>query len=721
MPESRWRRAAGDALAALVVSLAALSFYLSAASLLFQGALRVHLPVIIGAVFFGAVVQGLIGAWRSALPIASLGAVPSMVSVQAAVAAATAAAVSQPQALLPTVLLALLATGALTGAAWCLLGRFGGGTLMRFLPFPVVGGFLAATGWLMLTGGLGVAMGEGFNWSRAAAWLQGLPDARLAVAVLMGVAVWRLQARWSHPLALPVLLVASAALIHGGLWLAGLDVHQARASGWLLQPFERTAPAWPWQPALLQAVEWGVLLHQLPLMGSAVVVATLGQLLTSSSLELSWDTPVDFNADLRLLGASNLVAVGLGGLAGGTSISRSLLNAASGARSRWSAVFLALLCAAAMVWGGPFVGWMPAPLLGGLLIFLALDVLKTWLWDSRRRLNRWDHATVVAMVVATALAGFLPAVLLGIVACCAAFVVGTSRLPPLRRLLTRRAWPSRVERPVAEAEWLQAHGDGLLIAELQGLLFFGSATRLTQQLAEHLQGPHRPLQLLLDFTHVQGLDSSAAQTLSRLASSARRGGVALAYAQVRDDHWAVLASAGACGAQTERHADIDEAVQRWDDAWLADRTAAQVPAFRSALQQQLPAGVTLDALLARFTPRTLAPGEVLFTSGAAADALYLVETGQLSVFVSDGDGAERWVRTVMAGSAVGEMGLFRGTPRSATVRAETACRLWVLGAAALERLAEDDPRLSAALYRLFVLQMASRVDQLTAQAHALAR
>jgi hypothetical protein len=36
-------------------------------------------------------------------------------------------------------------------------------------------------------------------------------------------------------------------------------------------------------------------------------------------------------------------------------------------------------------------------------------------------------------------------------------------------------------------------------------------------------------------------------------------------------------------------------------------------------------------------------------------------------------------------------------------------------------MAAQHPAVAAALYRLFVLQMASRVDQITAQAHALAR
>jgi CRP-like cAMP-binding protein len=67
------------------------------------------------------------------------------------------------------------------------------------------------------------------------------------------------------------------------------------------------------------------------------------------------------------------------------------------------------------------------------------------------------------------------------------------------------------------------------------------------------------------------------------------------------------------------------------------------------------------------------------------------------------------------------MGLFRRSPRSATVRADGACTVLRLSEQALHQMAADQPAVAAALYRLFVLQMASRVAQLTAQANALAR
>ncbi len=48
----------------------------------------------------------------------------------------------------------------LTGITFLAIGTFKRGNLIRFVPYPVVGGFLAGTGWLLLKGGVYVASGE---------------------------------------------------------------------------------------------------------------------------------------------------------------------------------------------------------------------------------------------------------------------------------------------------------------------------------------------------------------------------------------------------------------------------------------------------------------------------------------------------------------------------------------------------------------------------------
>ena len=95
--------------------------------------------------------------------------------------------------------------------------------------------------------------------------------------------------------------------------------------------------------------------------------------------------------------------------------------------------------------------------------------------------------------------------------------------------------------------------------------------------------------------------------------------------------------------------------------------------------------------------------------------------GKSAVIVVEEGGREVTVRTVLPGAAIGEMGLFRQLPRSATARADLPTEVLRMTQLQLRQLQAEKPALAAELYRLFVLQMASRLDQLTAQATQLAR
>jgi len=714
---------ARDVLAALVVSLTALSFYISASSLLFQGALAPHLPLAIGAALAGAAVMGLYAAGRVSMPHISVGAEPATVPVLATMTTGIAAAVPGP-ALLPTAVAALALTGLLVGAAWWLMGRRGGGDVIRYIPDPVIGGFLGSVGWLMLTGGLGVAMAQSFTLQRLLAWATGAADLRLAVALAIGVLIWRTLLRAKHVLVLPGLIVGSALAVHAGLALAGLDLATAREQGWLLKSTGQTLPAWPAAPDLLQAVQWGAVLQQSGLMMAAIIVATLSLLLSDTSLEVAWEARADINRDLRALGQGNLLAVAVGGLTGGISISRSMMNRAAGAAGRGSGVVLALLCLLAMLWGGPVIALVPRPLLGGMLIYLGLGMLKTWVLDSRSRLPVRDHATILVMVVVTATAGFLPAVCVGVLACCLDFALSSAQLSPVRRRLRRSAWPSRVERSAEQTAFLQAQGERVCILELQGVLFFGSATQLVAEVERLLDDPAPPAQLLLDFRQVRWVDSSAAQALGRLFKRAAGQGVVVVLSAASAAVQRALAAAGATGPVC--HADIDAALLAWDEVALAQAQQAP-PDFEAWLQRALPAGGEpgqASRMLAAMDTLQLAPGQRLFTQGEPSDALYLLRSGRLVALVQ-ADGASPGtllpVRTITPGGVVGEMGLFRDVPRSATIQAEQASVVLRLGQERLRALEREDPPLAASLYRVFLGQLAGRLDQLTAQAAALVR
>jgi SulP family sulfate permease len=119
-------------------------FMFAYASLIFTGELEPFLPRGIGALLFGAIAVGFVMALMSAL--SGLIAAPNDNPVAISAILAIAVAASMPSSASPeetfiTVLIAI--------APFILLGQFKLGNLVRFIPYPVIGGFLAGTGLIM--------------------------------------------------------------------------------------------------------------------------------------------------------------------------------------------------------------------------------------------------------------------------------------------------------------------------------------------------------------------------------------------------------------------------------------------------------------------------------------------------------------------------------------------------------------------------------------------
>ncbi|MFU8805249.1 MAG: cyclic nucleotide-binding domain-containing protein [Bradymonadaceae bacterium] len=84
--------------------------------------------------------------------------------------------------------------------------------------------------------------------------------------------------------------------------------------------------------------------------------------------------------------------------------------------------------------------------------------------------------------------------------------------------------------------------------------------------------------------------------------------------------------------------------------------------------------------------RTYAPGEALFEQGDAADALYIVEKGELTVRATTPMGEDIVIARLGSGTVVGEMSLIEGGPRSATVEALSECQIFRLSRESFEKL-----------------------------------
>ena len=712
---------AHDAIAAFVVSLVAIAFYVSSAAMLFTGPLAQHLPTGIGIALTGGAVLAFVAAWQGSISRASAGPEPATVPVVAGITTAISAQ-TLPDATFATAVAAIILAGLLVGFAWFLVGKFKAGDVIRYVPYPVIGGFLAGIGWLMLNGGLTVVIGRPVSLAWISEFLTGKPSSLVWSAILMTVGLWFGTQRIKSIYILPALILAFSLAAHGWLYFNGITIDSARQLGWLMASFDQALPQLVFRAEFVQAIDWHILLAQFTGFSAVVLVSTVALLLSDSSLEVAFNEEADFNHDLKVLGLGNMLLGLAGGLVSGISISRSMLNVQAGAAGRYSGLIKAALCLLAMFGGGPLIALIPKPVLAAILMNMGFAMLKAWLIDARPRLALNDYLVIVSMVIVTIAAGYLPAVFLGVVFCCFDFAFLSAKQEVIRRISTRNAWPGRVDRNLIERQLLESHGSEAWVVELQGVLFFGSIRTVSHRIESQVKAAgHPPQQIIIDFARVPAIDSSAANALARTVKKLTGDGIQILISSINSPiKNNLIANACLHDEDPRLVPDIDRGIVRWEEQVLAGVTAAAAGnAFEQWLSAEFPTPSLAKRLINYLDTRALETGEVLFRQGDASDALYWVESGSL-IAVRDRGSSSLRIRSIKAGSAVGEMGVFRNQVRSADVVAEMPSVLRRLTRDKLARIDQEDPQLASQLHQQFIRLLATRLDHANAQIEALA-
>lgn len=266
----------------------------------------------------------------------------------------------------------------------------------------------------------------------------------------------------------------------------------------------------------------------------------------------------------------------------------------------------------------------------------------------------------------------------------------------------------RRTRSPEEIAVLDREGSRVGVYELRGELSFGPTERLVRTVLGELDELDH---VILDMRRTTAVDEVSAAMIERLGAIAAERGARFIVAHVEEGRFAV-----------ESAEDLDAALLRCEEDLLAEVLGPRDHLVVELGDQPLLAGLsdaeiaTLSALADR---RALAPGDVLCHEGEASAEIWFIRSGTLRVQVDLPDGAPKRLLTMGPGSAVGEIALLDGGPRSATVVAETAVDVTGLSLAALEEAGAGHPGLTATLYRNLGRLLAWRLRRTTEQVRGL--
>lgn len=707
--------------AGLVIGLITVFIEISFASLAFGGALAPYLGAGIGYLLVGAFVMGVVVALTSSTEGATSIPQDTTAALLSLAAGAVAGGVGiATDSAFVTVVAVMVLASLLTGLCFLLLGWFRLGRLVRFIPYPVIAGFLSGTGWLLAKGGLGLLVGESLTVANLGLLVRPHVLAMLLPGLVF-VLAFRLVRRVKHFLAIPAVILLALALFYAVVWLSGRNLAQMAAQGWLLGPFSSSAVWRPPTPALLAGVEWSLVASSAGTIAAIIIISTVALLMNSSALEVALKRDVNLDRELRAGGLGNLLAGLFGAPPGYQAVSLIVLGRQMGARSRIVGVVSGLICLSALLVGTEVLALLPRFVFGGLILHLGFAFLDSSLVAGWSKLPRFDYAVVIAITVVMAAVGVLQALLVGVVLTMILFVIEYSRADVVKNELTGVSFHSRVDRSPAEEAILRTQGDQVLVLRLRGFIFFGTAESLLVRVRRRIQAEAAPLDfLVLDFQAVRGVDVSALNNFVRLThlAEAHTFHIILSGLSPRlARQMANMAVTGAEGVPTTGLTlvapDLDQAMEHCEEEILAEhRSAAEHSAeamFSQMLSKMCPDQATFEVLSGAFERVETATGDVLIRQGDRADVIYLLASGRMDVLLEAAGRPAMRVRKIGPGAVVGEIGYYLDQARGATILASQPCVLYRLTAERLTQMEAAAPTAAAAFHRFIAHTLAERV------------
>lgn len=457
------------------VSVALLAIPLSLAIALASGA-----PPAAG--LASAIVAGVVAAWFGGTPLAVTGPAAAM-------------AVLIMNVVERHGLGGLLVVTMVVGVLQLVTGMFGFGRVARLVPLPVVEGFTAGIGAIILVGQLPRALGlkppaeshvidvithigELFHESK--------PSSLLVALAALGFCL--VAPRVHKKLPGPLL-----AVVLPSLFVILLDVDMPRVG-----TIPRTlVPRWP-----SFEIQWSEMLSPILMV---FALASLESLLSAAAVDKLSHAFVRHDPDQEFIGQglANLAAGLFGGLPVTGVIARSALNVQAGAKTRRAALLHAVLVFGLVLGAAPLLEQIPVAALAGVLMSVALRMLDPRALVSLYRTSRADAGVYVVTFVLMVMLDLIQGVQWGLGA---AFVVAA-------------VWTTR-----NHAQLLRSDGKGVNRLVLEGSLTFLSAMRFETMRAEASQVPAGGI-VILDLSEVTHVDSSGAESVVDFADFMLERGV----------------------------------------------------------------------------------------------------------------------------------------------------------------------------------------------------
>lgn len=430
----------------------------------------------------------------------------------------------------------LIVATLMAGVFLLILGYAKLGTIIQFIPFPVIVGFTAGIALIILSSQINDFLGLGLTkvpadfiekWELYLThlgdtnfWALGLSVGTIGIIVVIS----RLDKR--IPAALVALVVGTLLVFFFRLPVETIGSRFGEISGSI--PFPR-----------LPEVSFAHLRELVLPAFSIAMLAGIESLL--SAVVADGQTGQKHNSSQELVGQgfANVASALFGGLPATGAIARTATNIRSGGQTPVAGLIHALFLLLVLLFLAPLAGLIPLAVLAGILATVSYNMSEHHTFLQLSKGPRSDMAVLVATFLLTVLIDLTVAIPVGILVALLFFLSKMSR--------TAQVTVHRGELRDAPEE-LDPFGltrmslpEGVEVFEVEGPFFFGAAERFREALAFD---DSLPRVRILRFRRVPSIDASGVMVLRDLLKAARAKGTFLLFASVSGEVRGVLEKTG---------------------------------------------------------------------------------------------------------------------------------------------------------------------------------
>lgn len=419
----------------------------------------------------------------------------------------------------PTRLLTASATlAALTGAMLILAGLLRLGFVANFISTPVLTGFKAGIGMVIVLDQVPKLLGvhiekQGF-FLDILSIVQHLPQTSLltlaVAAATLGVLIG-MEKLWPHS---PAPLVA----VGGGIaatWLLGLQAQGVAIVGHIPQGLPSFVLP---DLALVQQMLPGAL-------GIALMSFT-ESIAAGRAFAQSGEPPINANRELLATGAANIGGALFGAMPAGGGTSQTAVVRAAGGQSQKASLVTAGAAAATMLLLAPLLGMLPNATLAAVVIVYSVGLIQPGefraIFQVRSMEFQWACVAALGVLFFGTLKGIVVAIIVSLIGL-------SSQAAHPRVYALGRKRNADVLRPLSPEHADDETFGEMLIVRTEGRLFFANAAQVGEALQELLT-QHQPKILVLDLSRVPDIEYSALKALQESDKKMAEQGVTLRLA-----------------------------------------------------------------------------------------------------------------------------------------------------------------------------------------------